>query len=94
MMNPASASNREDSMACYANVFLQQGVDNLLIALKGMSQHVHLAGSFFPFRFPTMFHVFIAGSLLRDLDLESRKMAPLVTPRYSKELHLISDLEQ
>ena len=32
---------------------------------------------------------------MRDLDLEGRRMAPIITttPRYSKELHVISDLE-
>ena len=29
-----------------------------------------------------------------DLDLEGRRMAPInITPRYSKELHVISDLD-
>ena len=46
-MNP-----REDPMGSYANVFLQQGVDNLLIALKCMSHHVHLAGLFLSISIP------------------------------------------
>jgi len=73
MMNIAATSN---SMAPYANVFLRQGIDNLLMALSNMNRYIPLA-----------------GSLTRDLDLENRRMAPIITPRYSKELHLISDLE-
>jgi len=75
MMN-ITASNRGDSIAPYANAFLRQGTDNLLIALRGMSRYIPLA-----------------DSLMRDLDAEDRRMAPIIAPRYSKELHVISDLE-
>jgi len=34
----------------------------------------------------------LTGSLIRDLDLEGRRMAS-TTPRYSKELHVTSGIE-
>jgi hypothetical protein len=80
MMNITSgASNRGDSIVPYANAFLRQGVDTLLNALRSMSRYVPLA-----------------GSLVRDLEVEERRMTPIISvaaPRYSKELHVISDLE-
>ena len=82
-------------MVPYANAFLRQGSDNLLIALRSMSRYVPLAGKFISVRFYSQrFTLSLAGSLMRDLDLEGRRMAPIITaPRYSKELHVISDLE-
>jgi hypothetical protein len=82
-------------MVPYANAFLRQGADNLLIALRSMSRYVPLAGQFINFRFWFQcFMLVLTGSLMRDLDLEGRRMAPIITtPRYSKELHVISDLE-
>lgn len=96
-MNITTASNRGDSIAPYANVFLRQGTDTLLVALRNMSRYVPLAGwsiiSRFKLSILILTFLFCLGSLMRDLDLEDRRMAPIIAPRYSKELHLISDLE-
>ena len=97
MVNIATSSVG-DSMASYTNLFLRQGTDHLMIALRSMSRYVPLAGKAYIF-FKKSFNVIDSNknttdSLIRDLDLESRRMAPIfTTPRYSKELHVISDLE-
>ena len=44
MMNVTTTSDRGDTMVPYANAFLRQGVDNLLIALRSISRYVPLAG--------------------------------------------------
>ena len=43
MMNITTTNDR-DSMVPYANVFLRQAADNLVIALRSMSRYVPLAG--------------------------------------------------
>ena len=44
MMDITTTGDRDDSMAPYANAFLRQGADNLMIALRSMSRYVPLAG--------------------------------------------------
>ena len=78
-------------MAAYAKRLSPPGYQNLLIALRSMGRYMNLhPSSRLVISIPAVSLFILTGSLMRDLDLlEGRRMAPIIAPRYSKELHVI-----